>query len=108
MATKTHSIPRYSARVDVFNGKPVLRIWDVSDSYDGAISVTNAAERVLAELEKELGQLPQIIIYRDTMELWDRMIPGDDGRVTFAPIVADKKGNYDENEAAELASREEK
>lgn len=108
MATKTNSIPRYSARVDVFNGKPVLRIWDTSDSYDGAVSVTNAAERVLTELKKELGELPQTIIYKDTMGLWDRMIHGGDGRVTFAPIVAGQKGNYDETEAAELATREDK
>lgn len=101
---KTINIPRYSARVDQFNGQRVLRIWDVSDSYDAAISVTNAAERVLAELKDDLGQLPEIIIYKDTEGLWDRMIPGADGQVTFAPIVAGKKGNYDDREAAELAA----
>lgn len=101
---KTINIPRYSARVDQFNGQRVLRIWDVSDSYDAAISVTNAAERVLAELKDDLGQLPEIIIYKDTEGLWDRMIPGADGQVTFAPIVAGKKGNYDDREAAELAT----
>lgn len=101
---KTMNIPRYSARVDQFNGQDVLRIWDTSDSYDPAISVTNAAERVLAELTHELGQLPEIVIYKDTDGLWDRMIPGADGRVTFAPIVAGKKGGYDDREAAELAT----
>lgn len=101
---KIMNIPRYSARVDQFNGQGVLRIWDVSDSYDAAISVTNAAERVLTELKDELGQLPEIIIYKDTMGLWDRMIPGADGQVTFAPIVAGKKGDYDDTEAAELAA----
>lgn len=102
---KIVTIPRYDIDVDTFNGQRVLRIWDTSDSYDGAISVTNAAERVLAEIKTSLGgKLPKIIIYKDTEGLWDRMIPGADGQVTFAPIVAGKKGNYDDREAAALAA----
>lgn len=98
------NLPRYSARVDQFNGQDVLRIWDVSDSYTAAISVTNAAEQVLAEIKKDLGSLPRIIIYKDTLGVWDRMIPGADGQVVFAPIVAGKRGDYDDREAAELAA----
>lgn len=97
-------IPRYSTVVEIINGQEVLCIRDTSDSYTAAISVTNAAEQVLAETKKELGRLPDIIIYRDTRLIWTRMVQSADGNVTFVPIVAGQVGNYDDKEAAALAA----
>lgn len=95
--------PKFYGRIEQFNGKKILRIWDASDSYT-AMSVTNGAEYVLNELEKENGILPDIIIYKDTDKHWSRMIRDTDGNVTFASIVAGKPGKYDDDVAANLAT----
>lgn len=96
--------PRFDAVIATVNGKPLLRIWDVSESYTSAPSVTNSAEYVLDQLEKENGTLPDHIIYKDTLGCWDRMIRGEDGKVTFAPIVPGRKSIEDDEEAAQLAT----
>jgi len=96
--------PRFSARIDTFNGKTLLRIWDTSDAYPTAPSVTNSAEYVLDQLEKENGQLPELIIYKDTLGYWDKMCRRADGTVVFSPIIPSTKNIQDDDDAAQLAT----
>lgn len=60
---------KYSAGLDDQGTPPV--IWVVDEQEDGAASVTNDAERVVAEVVKLYGDL--IIIYQDSDGLWDQL-----------------------------------
>ncbi|MFW5407756.1 hypothetical protein B7L51_003965 [Pectobacterium brasiliense] len=96
--------PKFTANINVINGQRILRIWDCSDAYPDAMSVTNGAEYVLNQLEQENGPLPDLIIYKDSLGQWDRMNRLPCGSVEFAPIVPGVKSITDDNEAAQLAT----
>lgn len=96
--------PKFTARIDVINEQQILRIWDCSDAYPDAMSVTNGAEYVLEQLEKEYAFLPELIIYKDSLGSWDRMLRSSTGNITFSPIVPGMKSIEDDDEAALLAA----
>lgn len=50
---------------------------------DGALSVTNDAERVCAEVRR--AYTSKHIVYRDTLNQWEEMIMGPGGKVDFSP-----------------------
>ncbi|MBA5234735.1 hypothetical protein H2Y56_21890 [Pectobacterium aroidearum] len=96
--------PKFTANISVINGQRILRIWDCSDAYPDAMSVTNGAEYVLNKLEQENGPLPGLIIYKDSLGQWDRMHRLSSGSVEFCPIVPGVKSITDDDEAAQLAT----
>lgn len=96
--------PKFTANISVINGQQIVRIWDCSDAYPDAMSVTNGAEYVLNQLEQENGPLPKLIIYKDSLGEWARMYNSQSGNVSFGPIVPGEKSITDDDEAAQLAT----
>lgn len=98
--------PAYSFQVCEYAGETVLCIVDEYDEINPTLSVTNGAELVLAEIAKKLSSLPEIIIYRDTMGMWDRLKASIDGDfLGFALIVVGRIGGVTgpQEEAVQLA-----
>lgn len=97
--------PSYSFHIRNLANMEILCIVDEFKDDDPTLTVTNGAELVLAEITKELGRLPELIIYRDSSGAWDRIKAKPNGDfVGFAPIV---KGLVDrptdEEQAVQLA-----
>lgn len=66
----------------------ILIIEDQSNSHGGP-SVTNAVEEVLQSIADDLGALPSMIIYRDSLGTWDRIRATSRGAfLGFDPIGA--------------------
>lgn len=57
-------------------------IW-IIDKDDGAMSVTNDAEAVVAEVVTNHGDLP--IMYRDSEGRWDQLVHRQGHFIDFAP-----------------------
>jgi hypothetical protein len=77
---------KYSAGVD--HGGPDI-IWVVDEQEDGAASVTNDAERVVAEVVRIHGNNP--IVYRDSDGRWDGLLHEDGEFTGFQPMGADSR-----------------
>lgn len=97
--------PSYSFHIRNLANMEILCIVDEFKEDDPTLTVTNGAELVLAEIAKELRRLPELIIYRDSLGIWDRIKARPNGEfVGFAPIV---KGLVDrptdEEQAIQLA-----
>jgi len=59
--------------------------------HDGNMSVTNDAERVIGALHRSLpgGLKERIVIYKDTMGMWDELCHDGQGNFTgFKPVRA--------------------
>lgn len=97
--------PRYEYHVRMVGETKVLCIVDLYDENDPTLTVTNGAELVLAEIARDLGELPEIIIYRDTDGVWDRMKAKSSGEfIGFMPIVKGLQNRpTEENQAIQLA-----
>lgn len=79
--------PIYDYEVLYYAGQKVLCITDEFDAQNPSITVTNAAEHVLKKIKRDT-ELPQMIIYRDTDGVWDRLVINDNGLfMGFSPIV---------------------
>ncbi|EGL53861.1 MULTISPECIES: hypothetical protein [Methylophaga] len=89
---KTPTPPVFSYTLQHYAGHHVLCITDDFDNSRPSITVTNTAEYVLKDIANEIGQLPELIIYRDTQGHWDRMLMSQTGTfIRIEPIVSGLK-----------------
>ena len=82
----TPTPPVYSYSIRHYAGHSILCITDDFDESRPSITVTNTAEYVLKDIAKQIGQLPELIVYRDTQGHWDRMVVSPVG--AFVGITA--------------------
>lgn len=82
----TPTPPVFSFSIRHYAGHNILCITDDFDEARPSITVTNTAEYVLKNIAKQIGQLPELIVYRDTQGHWDRMVVSPTG--TFMGITA--------------------
>ncbi len=69
------------------------RVLCIVDQYDDAhptTTVTNGVEEVLVRILRDLKELPELIIYRDSYGEWDRIKVAEGRFQNFAPIVPGK------------------
>lgn len=59
----------------------------IVDLDHGAMSVTNGAEIVLADMAREYDSLPTWIIYRDSDGNWDRLLATPDGQFQGFSVI---------------------
>lgn len=85
--------PVYSYSQKTFAGKTVLTIVDRYDAANPSLSLTNGIEEVLKAIQIELGVLPELIIYRDTVGEWDQLLATPDGRfLNFVSLRDERTG----------------
>lgn len=94
--------PVYKAELTIHDGVQLLRIWDLHSDSQPTMTVTNGAEIVLSEIQSTLGNLPELIIYKDSNGQWDRMVW--DGRfAAFRSIAPGMTATGDDNLAMKEA-----
>lgn len=82
----------YALRTQLSDTRPtILMIWDESEILGGR-SVTNAVEDVLALIKAQI-ELPEIVIYCDSMGVWDQIKHADGVFVEFAPLPRGKRAD---------------
>lgn len=108
--TLPNNHPVYDYGVDDSNGTNVLWIEDRYTESGTAMTVTNAVGTVLRTVSKELGDLPPVVIYRDTDGNWDRIKLNQQGIFNrFGPIVAGRENPVrNRDEAIQLAVNQSK
>ena len=101
----TPTPPVFSFSLRHYAGHNVLCITDDFDESSPSITVTNTAEYVLKDIAKQIGQLPELIVYRDTQGHWDRLVVSSTGTfMGITPIVVGlKKPVLDQTDAIQLA-----
>lgn len=84
----TPTPPVFSYAIRHYAGRNILCITDDYDAARPSITVTNTAEYVLKNITKAIGELPRLVIYRDTAGKWDRLVLDEKGDfLTFSPVV---------------------
>jgi|GEM_PF-1638613 len=95
------TLPVYSYSLKTFAGRTVLSIVDRYDGANPSLSLTNGIEGVLQAIQIKLGELPELIIYRDTAGEWDRLLATPNGRfLSFIAMFDDSTGRIMEQDHA--------
>ncbi len=96
--------PIYEHSIKLVGTIRVLCIVDLHSEANPSLTVTNGVDLVLKEIAKEIGELPEIIIYKDSDGIWDRIKAKPDGSfISFAPIVPGGERTENDEKALLLA-----